>query len=170
MFSPRYCRNESNLRRIEDVLGDWKKEKEKEREKERQKSRNQSRDRLFNIFFFLFPLRPIDLYRSILHLDDGTMISLVPLCRRYASCARVHMSSFEVDSFSSHVLQGGRFKVSRNWIQYQFALELEEGGRGDRGKRTYYETTVPHSRFSGGCFDETEVRSRRGYKTASVRE
>lgn len=42
----------------------------------------------------------------------------------------MHTSSFEVDSFSSHVLQGGRFKVSRNWIQYQFALELKEGGRG----------------------------------------
>ena len=35
MFSPRYCRNESNLRRIEDVLGDWKKEKEKERIREK---------------------------------------------------------------------------------------------------------------------------------------
>lgn len=146
------------------------------RRRKRKRERKRDRNRVINrvivslIFFFLFPLRPIDLYRSILHLDDGTMISLVPLCRRYASCARVHMSSFEVDSFSSHVLQGGRFKVSRNWIQYQFALELEEGGRGDRGKRTYYETTVPHSRFSGGCFDETEVRSRRGYKTASVRE
>lgn len=36
------------------------------------------------------------------------------------------MPSFEVDSFSSCVYY--RFKVSRNWIQYQFALELGEGG------------------------------------------
>lgn len=65
----------------------------RKRKRERKRDRNRVIVSLI-FFFFLFPLRPIDLYRSILHLDDGTMISLVPLCRRYASCARVHMSSF----------------------------------------------------------------------------
>lgn len=69
------------------------------------------------------------------------MISLVPLCRRYASCALAHAVFRGRFIFLACILQGGRFKVSRNWIQYQFALELGEGGGEGGGIEESVRTT-----------------------------
>lgn len=65
-------------------------------------------------------------------------------------------------------VEGLKFRGTGSNINLLSSWRKEGGGIEESVRTT--KQPFQHSRFSGGCFDETEVRSRRGYKTASVRE